>query len=256
MTTSVDAAPPRAGAAAAAFLTARWRHLVLLNYVVPPDLLRPFVPRGTMLDAFDGRTYVSLVGFRFEDTRLKGVAIPWHRAFEEVNLRFYVRREMSDGEVRRAVVFLRELVPRVAIAWVARWRYHEPYLAVPMSHRDELDDARGGRVEYAWRHADRRFAIAAQVAGPPSLATAGSEAEFITEHYWGYTRQRDGGTVEYRVEHPSWRLWRASAGAATFTGSAEALYGEAFGAVLREPPASAFVADGSDVIVRAPVRLA
>lgn len=236
------------------FLTARWEHLVLLNYAVPPEILRPLVPRGTELDAWQGDTLVSLVGFRFADTRVRGVAVPGHRTFEEVNLRFYVRRLAEDGEVRRAVVFVRELVPRRAIAAIARWLYNEPYLAVPMSHASDLDEARGGRARYAWRLDGADYAIEAIVDGPAEALVPGSEAEFVTEHYWGCTRQRDGGTVEYRVEHPRWRVWTARS--AVFEGPAARLYGSAFGAALSEPPRSAHVAWGSEVAVHRARRVA
>ena len=58
------------------FLTARWEHLVLLNYVCPAALLEPLVPAGTTLDRWDGDVLVSLVGFLFSDTRLLGVPVP------------------------------------------------------------------------------------------------------------------------------------------------------------------------------------
>jgi uncharacterized protein YqjF (DUF2071 family) len=235
------------------FLTARWEHLVLLNYPCPAALLAPLVPAGTELDPWDGRTLVSLVGFRFEDTRLAGCPIPFHRSFDEVNLRFYVRRVTPDGEVRRAVVFVRELVPRWAIATVARWRYNEPYLAVPMSSTIALDPGTGGSAAYRWRHGGRAFALSARVAGPAAALVAGSEAEFITEHYWGYTRQRDGGTLEYQVEHPPWAVW--SAEAAQFEGLADGLYGPDFARIVAGPPQSAFVAVGSPIAVHAGRRL-
>lgn len=238
----------------ATFLTARWESLVLLNYACPRSLLEPLVPRGTELDAWSGETLVSLVGFLFTDTRLFGVPVPGHRTFEEVNLRFYVRRITHDGGWRRAVVFVRELVPRAAIAAVARWTYNEPYLAVPMSHDIALDPATGGRVRYDWQHAGADYRLAAAVAGPARPLEVGSEAEFITEHYWGYTRQRDGGTLEYHVEHPRWHVWTATE--ASFTGPAAALYGEALAPVLSAPPRSAFVAAGSAVSVRVGERTA
>ena len=115
------------------FLTGEWRYLAMLNYRVDAALLEPFVPHGTTLDDWQGTTYVSLVGFLFRDTRVLGVPIPLHRDFEEVNLRFYVRRE-ADGEVRRGVTFIKEIVPRPAIATVARLAYNEPYVALPMRH--------------------------------------------------------------------------------------------------------------------------
>jgi uncharacterized protein YqjF (DUF2071 family) len=205
------------------------------------------VPAGTELDTWQGDTLVSLVGFLFDDTRLLGLPIPFHRTFDEVNLRFYVRRVAEDGSLRRAVVFVRELVPRVAIAAIARWLYNEPYLAVPMDHAIALDAATGGGVAYRWQHEGRRFSLEARVSGPARLLVPGSEAEFITEHYWGYTRQRDGGTLEYEVTHPRWDIWTADT--ARFDGAADRLYGAGFADVLAAPARSAFVAVGSPVAV-------
>ena len=74
------------------FLTARWEHLAMLNFEIDPQRLAPLVPTGTELDFHEGRTFVSIVGFVFRDTRVRGWAIPRHRDFEELNLRFYVRR--------------------------------------------------------------------------------------------------------------------------------------------------------------------
>ncbi len=228
------------------FLTARWQRLALLNYECPPELLAPLVPRGTDLDPWNGSFLISMVGFMFCDTRVRGMAIPFHRTFEEVNLRFYVRRE-TGAEVRRGVVFVRELVPRFAIAAVARAVYNEPYLAVPMNHSTTLDEQTGGSVEYRWRYRREPFALGARVAGAAQPLEPESEAEFITEHYWGYTRQRDGSTREYEVAHPPWRIWESKD--PWLTGPYASLYGDAFGDVLRAPPRSTFVAVGSDVAV-------
>ena len=234
------------------FLTARWTSLVLLNYACPRELLDPLVPRGTELDAWKGRTLVSVVGFLFSETRLLGIPVPFHRTFEEVNLRFYVRR--TEPELRRGVVFVRELVPRAAIAAVARWVYNEPYLAVPMGREGTLDEASGGHVRYSWTHRTQEFELGARVEGPAIPLDAGTEAEFITEHYWGYTRQRDGGTLEYRVEHPRWSVWTPKE--SWLRGPTAELYGPAFGKVLGEPPVSGYVAVGSTVTVHRGRRIA
>ena len=98
------------------FLTAEWRKLAVVNYMVEPEILQPFVPAGTELDFWQERCYVSLIGFRFENTKVLGMKIPWHVNFEEVNLRFYVRRKATDGW-RRGVVFIKEIVPKAAITW-------------------------------------------------------------------------------------------------------------------------------------------
>lgn len=227
------------------FLTARWEHLLLLNFVCPESLLEPLVPGGTALDRWKGEALVSLVGFMFRDTRVRGLAVPCHRTFEEVNLRFYVRRTV-DGEARRGVVFIRELVPRLAIAAVARRVYNEPYLRVSMSHTIEETES-GLAVGYAWEHRGGRFGINAEAGGPPDELEAGSEAEFITEHYWGYTRQKDGGTLEYRVDHPRWQVWTPTTAGAH--GPFEELYGRDFSRVLAAEPRSAFLALGSPVEV-------
>jgi len=223
----------------------------MVNYAVDPTLLLPHVPAGTTLDLWSGHAMVSVVGFRFADTRVLGVASPGHRNFEEVNLRFYVRR-MEGDEVRRGVVFLRELVPRRAIAWVARAWYNEPYRALPMRHAC-VTRGTEREVRYEWKEGDAWTGIGATTRGAPHLAQAGSEAEFITEHYWGYTRQRDGGTIEYRVAHPAWRVWEAHD--ARVSGDLSVTYGATFGAALRQPPRSTFVAEGSTITVYRPRRL-
>jgi uncharacterized protein YqjF (DUF2071 family) len=123
----------------------------MLNYQVDAALLREHVPRGTQLDGFGGRTLVSLVGFRFLRTRIFGaVPVPFHSNFDEVNLRFYVRRIDPSGEVRRGVVFIREIVPRRAIALVARIAYNENYSCYSMRHHVKRDGA--GREQYRTVH--------------------------------------------------------------------------------------------------------
>lgn len=235
------------------FLTARWHHLAMLNYEVPPEILAPLVPAGTELDSWQGRTFVSVVGFLFLDTRVLGVAIPGHRNFEEVNLRFYVRRKAEEGW-RRGVVFVKEIVPRLAIAGTARLLYGEKYVALPMRHSITGDPARGGMsVMYGWRHRGRWNGIDAVVEGEPKEALPGSEEEFITEHYWGYSSLRGGGCVEYQVEHPRWRVW--SLLRPVLDCDVASLYGPQFAAPLAAAPSSAFLADGSEVVVRKGKRL-
>jgi uncharacterized protein len=227
------------------FLAAEWRYLAMLNYEVDAELLLPFVPRGTELDRWNSKIFVSLVGFRFLNTRALGLPIPFHSNFDEVNLRFYVRREHA-GELRRGVVFIREIVPRRAIAWVARTVYNENYVALPMAH--ELSPSRDGGMtaEYRWQTSQWN-AIRIETSGPPAIPQEGSQEQFITEHYWGYAAQSDGGCVEYRVSHPAWKVWSATR--AQFTGEAQELYGKEISAVLKTAPTSAFLAEGSAVIV-------
>jgi uncharacterized protein YqjF (DUF2071 family) len=171
-----------------------------------------------------------------------------------VNLRFYVRHTSLDGSLRRGVVFVRELVPRSSIAIIARLVYNEPYLAVPMRSSAPVAPTESpGRVSYGWRTGSRWQELSAAAAGAAAIPAPESEAAFITEHYWGYTRQRDGGTVEYEVAHPRWRVW--SAADATLDADVPRLYGSSFARALAARPASAFVAEGSAVTVYRPRRI-
>lgn len=228
------------------FLTAEWRNLILLNYEVLPGLLTPFVPRGTELDSWNGRFFVSLVGFQFLNTKIFSLRFPFHSSFDEVNLRFYVRRE-ADRETRRGVVFVREIVPRRMIALVARTFYNENYLALPMAHRINRTTSSGITAAYGWKLKGVWNEMSFHSAGSLVPVKERSLEQFITEHYWGYAGQPDGGCVEYQVTHPSWRIW--SAGNAEFSGIPEKLYGPEFGEILRGQFASAFLAEGSAVSV-------
>jgi uncharacterized protein len=225
------------------FLTAEWVNVAMLSYAVDPALLLPLVPAGTDLDAFTGQTYVSLVGFEFNRTRMAGFSVPLHQCFEEVNLRFYVRRG-----ARRGVVFLRELVAKRAVAAVARLAFGENYACVPMSHFVRTD-AKTGMIaaEYSWGSGAGRCAMRIETRAQGFVPTEGSLAEFITEHYWGYSSQPDGRCLEYEVQHPKWRV-RAADGA-EFSGNAAGDYGAEFARILAGRPDSAFLAEGSAVKV-------
>jgi uncharacterized protein YqjF (DUF2071 family) len=227
------------------FLSAEWRDLVMLNFEIDPKILQPLAPNGTELDHFKGRTLVSLVGFMFLNTRVRGFGIPFHKNFEEINLRFYVLRR-EGPELRRGVVFIKEIVPRMAITAVARWIYNENYVTMAMRHTLQRGPTEI-RAAYEFRHARRWNSLSVTCAGEPALPVAGSEAEFITEHYWGYARQRDGGCMEYKVEHPQWRLWTASD--ARLDADARSIYGERFAPALSARPVSAFLVEGSPITV-------
>lgn len=232
-----------------AFLTARWNHLLMLNYEVDRGALKPFLPNGTELESFEGSTFMSVVGFLFLDTKVKGFSIPLHRHFEEVNLRFYVRR-YHDGEWRRGVVFIREFVPRWTTAFVARRAYEESYMSAPMRHSltfPDRDSHIPGFLCYRWRYPTGWNSMSAEFRGTPIETEPGSHEEFITEHYWGYCAKTSAVTFEYRVEHPRWRVWNAHN--AVLHCDTAAVYGPEFIGALSQQPASAFIADGSEVTV-------
>jgi len=211
------------------------------------QLLAPRVPPGTRLDLWQGKAFVSVVAFQFLNTKVLGIAFPGHRDFEEINLRFYVARDHPEGN-RRGVVFIREVVPRRAIALAARLWYNEPYVTLPTrSAIVRPSGAARGRFVYGWRSLKGWNELEASASGMPRVPQADSLERFISEHHWGYNVQRNGGTMEYRVEHRAWGVWDDPAGwlHADFTD----LYGPGLSAYLHGAPASLLVADGSPVTV-------
>jgi uncharacterized protein YqjF (DUF2071 family) len=225
------------------FLTAEWNNLLMLNYAVDAAMVERFVPAGTELDVFEGKTYLSLVGFEFNRSRIFGFTVPFHQAFEEVNLRFYVRRS-----TRRGVVFIQELVPKYAVAAVARFAFKENYSCVPMSHRivthAECDVV---EAEYQWGSGPDQCLMRIETEGVSFLPPDGSASQFITEHYWGYAAQPGGGCLEYEVQHPRWCVRKAKR--MGFSGNAVGLYGTEIGQALMRNPDSGFLAKGSPVTV-------
>ena len=230
---------------ASPFLTATWRHLVLLNWRVNENLLVPHLPSGVELDRWDGDCWASLVGFQFLHMSVKGVPAFGYRDFPEINLRFYVKRQVN-GETRRGVVFIREITPHLMVGWVARALYNEPYTTMPM--RQSVDES----------HALYQLQIDGQWQGL-GVRTAGAwrdqdEAElFITEHYWGYNTQRNGDAMEYQVEHPTWRARSIEPDCLDL--DIEKLYGEQWAQALGTKPDSMVFAEGSGVTVRSGVRI-
>ncbi|SFW81262.1 YqjF family protein [Chitinophaga sancti] len=227
------------------FLAAEWRNLLMINFQADPAVLKAYVPYRTELDTWNDNHYVSLVGFMFQNTRVMGFSIPFHRHFEEVNLRFYVR--YKDGATwKRGVVFIKELVPKRAITFVANTIYKEKYATHPMRHRWSPSDE-ALEVSYEWKAGAHWNHLTAKAEVAPQPITAGSEAAFITDHYWGYTHMGAEKTGEYQVTHPQWKTH----GMIDYSYQVDtaALYGNDFVPMLSEPPISALLAEGSEITV-------
>ena len=231
---------------ASTFLTAEWRKLIMAQYEVEPSTLAPWLPHGVDLDLFHGKCYVSLVGFLFDRVRVKGIAIPFHTCFEEVNLRFYVARTGPDGTRKRGVVFISEFVPRTAITLVAKTFYEEPYATAVMRHNIGYG-LNSLAVEYAWRHRGTWHWLGVEADPAAQSIAAGSEEEFITEHYWGYTKRSRGNTSEYGVQHPRWSVYPVQS--FNIEANFAQLYGPEFAPLNDSTPASVLLAEGSAVSV-------
>lgn len=227
------------------FLTAEWRKLAIANYAIDPALLTPYLPLGTELDIWNGTCYVSLIGFLFKNTRLMGIRVPFHANFEEVNLRFYVRYQ-DKGLWKRGVVFIKEIVPKFALSFVANTIYNENYVAMPMSHIwSESETER--LVEYGWKQGKQwqRFSIVAEKELSEILPE--TETEFITEHYWGYARYNAARTNEYEVKHPKWAQYQVKS--YEIDVDFGLTYGTQFNFLNQQSPVSVMLAEGSEISV-------
>ena len=227
------------------FLRAEWRKLAIANYEIDRAVLEKYVPTGTELDLWQGACYVSLIGFRFIKTRLLGVPIPFHTDFEEVNLRFYVRYK-EGNKWKRGVVFIKEIVPKMALTFVANTLYNEPYATMPMKH---FWGAKNGnlQVEYQWRCKGNWQKMSVETSAKTSAIEVGSEAEFITEHYWGYSKINPQTTYEYEVTHPRWLQYEVK----NYDINVDfgLVYGEKFAFLNQATPKSVMLAEGSEITV-------
>jgi uncharacterized protein len=222
------------------FLRAQWEQLAMFNFDTEPSLLRPLLPRCVELDLFRDRALITLVAFQFKRARLFGCRVPLHQSFCELNLRCYVRRDLGD-HMRPGVVFLKEIVPKRAVVWVAN-RFGEHFAFAPMSHACTAD-----QVHYkinAGSSINRVSLCATGDLGPP---TPGSEQHFVLQREYAYNVSARGQTCEYQVEHPPWHIRRAQGYEIDL--DAEQLYGPRLGAALRQPPSAAFLVDGSEACV-------
>jgi uncharacterized protein YqjF (DUF2071 family) len=230
------------------FLTAEWRKLLMVNYAIDPSHLLPYLPAQTELDLWNGNCYVSLVGFMFLNTKLKGIGFPFHRNFCEINLRFYVKYN-HNGQWQRGVVFIKEFVPKPIIAFIANTFYKEHYAAVPMRHKwnhngDSLT------VHYSWKNGTwHNMEVQTSAVAVPIVS--GSQEEFITEHYRGYAKAKQ--TLEYRVEHPKWNIFHVKNHSVNV--DFESSYGKNWAFLNKCEPSSVFLAEGSAISVSSKARL-
>jgi uncharacterized protein YqjF (DUF2071 family) len=228
------------------FLEAEWRKLAMANYPVDAKILEKYLPHKTEIDLWNNTCYVSLVGFMFKNTKVKGIKIPFHINFEEVNLRFYVRYK-DQGKWKRGVVFIKEIVPKPALTFVANAIYKEHYETMAMSHNWKISD-NDLTVEYRWKEKQWN-SLKVTADKNPTPIISGSEEEFITEHYWGYTKVSESKTSAYEVEHPKWDVYK------TLDYSIDvdfgAVYGQDFSFLTKAKPASVFLAEGSVIKVNA-----
>jgi uncharacterized protein YqjF (DUF2071 family) len=227
------------------FLSARWENLIMANYAVDPDLLKPYLPQGVEIDFYHNKTYVSLVGFMFKRTSLFNIPIPFLGTFEEINLRFYVKR-VEGGNIKRGVVFINETVPYRLVAWLANKLYKEHYLAIPTKN-SIISTGSAKNIKYEWKinkQWNHLYVTAAKEAGQ---MMPGSMEEFIFEHYFGYTKINRQLSQEYKVNHPRWQVNKVLN--YSIDCDFESMYGKDFSFLNYQVPDSVIIAEGSPVTV-------
>jgi uncharacterized protein YqjF (DUF2071 family) len=217
----------------------------VINYVVDPKILEKYVPPGTELDFFEGKCYVSFIGFLFENVRVLGLKIPFHSDFEEVNLRFYVRR-FENGVWKRGAVFISEIVPKFAISFVANTFYNEHYRTLPMKHTLKVNE-NSREFIYQWKVNNNWNTIRVETDKNPVKIEVGSEAEFITEHYFGYNKVSETETIEYQVTHPRWQQYEVTKNNSAI--DFEGVYGKEFAFIKDLEATSVFLAVGSKISI-------
>jgi uncharacterized protein YqjF (DUF2071 family) len=228
------------------FLKAEWKNLALFNYEVDREILEKYLPEGTEIDIWNNKCYISLVGFMFKNTKVLGIKVPFHVDFEEVNLRFYVKR-FENGEWKRGVVFIKEIVPKKAITFIANTLYQEHYETQKMRH-EIIESNNTNTFIYQWKNDKEWNTIELETKNVLTQIETNSEAEFITEHYFGYTKIDQETTFEYEVTHPRWEQYEVLNHRIDF--DFEKNYGSDFGFLQTQKPTSVFLAKGSKITVK------
>ena len=228
------------------FLKAEWKNLAIFNYEVDPKILEKYIPAGTEIDIWKNKCYVSLVGFMFKNTKVLGLKVPFHIDFEEVNLRFYVKR-FENGEWKRGVVFIKEIVPKKAITFIANTLYQEHYETHKMKH-EIIEDSTTQTFVYQWKNKEKWNTIQLETQKFLAEIEVDSEAEFITEHYFGYTKIDTETTFEYEVTHPRWHQLEVLN--YNLDIDFRKIYGSDFEFLENKKPTSVFLAKGSKITVK------
>jgi uncharacterized protein YqjF (DUF2071 family) len=220
---------------------------MVASFEADHKLLKEFIPHKTELADWNGKFYMSLVGFLFEKPSLLGIPSPIFRKFEEINLRFYVRRKIKNGW-RKGVVFIKEIAPSSTIGLFAKWLYGENFISLPTKHsikkiQDETQLCYNWKVRDGWNHMKLRYSNKELIPPPESLEA------FIHDHFYGYTYGKNRSR-EFCIEHKPWKIFPGLSFGMKL--NARELYGEAFSHYFNAPVSMPFLMDGSRTKVSFP----
>ena len=226
------------------FLRANWENLIMANYEIEPSTLAPYLPKGVELDFYNNKTYVSLVGFMFKNTRLFGLPIPFFGSFEEINLRFYVKK-IENRKIKKGVVFINETVPFKIVALLANKLYKEHYISIPT--KNSIDITENKDIKFEWKINDRWNSLAVKSDTNKYKIEQGTIEEFIFERYFGFTKLSASSTQEYKIHHPKWMTHKILN--SQIDCDFRSMYGDAFSMLNNQTPDSILLAEGSQVSV-------
>ena len=226
------------------FLRANWENLIMANYEIEPSTLAPYLPKGVELDFYNNKTYVSLVGFMFKNTRLFGLPIPFFGSFEEINLRFYVKK-IENRKIKKGVVFINETVPFKIVALLANKLYKEHYISIPT--KNSIDITENKDIKFEWKINDRWNSLAVKSDTNKYKIEQGTIEEFIFERYFGFTKLSASSTQEYKIHHPKWMTHKILN--SQIDCDFRSMYGDSFSMLNNQTPDSIVLAEGSQVSV-------
>lgn len=176
-----------------------------MNYIISPEILENYLPAYTIIDYFKGNCFTSLVGFPFRNVEIAGMKIPFYTDFEEINLRFYVKR--FDGTTwRKGTVFISEIANKSALKFLANSFLHEKYQT--LETRQEIkENSELIETKYSWR-TWMNWQFLNLISEKPSESVAeGTEAHFIMDRSSGYQKYDTATTNEYGISHPKWNIY-------------------------------------------------
>jgi hypothetical protein len=223
-------------------MTASWKRLINMTYAVSPELLLPHVPAGVTLDCIDGKAFVGLVPFSFENVTMNRLRIPFHQSFPEINLRFYVKHRLGRG-----VVFLRECAPKRAVVWLARKKYNEPYCCKKMKEKVRMfTDGTFSVAHSLWSNGIKNT-VEVTARTTPVFPDKNSSAHYFKELELGFGIAHNKQTMLYRIHHPEWEVFPVVSYALNMNFGA--VFGEKWAFLSAEKPLDVSLVKGSAVTV-------
>jgi len=193
-------------------ITQRWNDLLFAHWPLAPALIAPLLPEWLEVDNYQGKAWLGAVPFWLDRIKIRGVpAVPGARSFPDLNLRTYVRDNITGTP--GIYCFSLDASNLLAVG-VARLFYHLPY------HWAEMSLEQRSEREFAFysrrRFTDRPVIFKARYRGlGPTRRLAeirsGSLEHFLTERSCLFLSDRAGQPVRASLHYIPWPLEDAEA---------------------------------------------